>query len=190
MTFQFLCPQGHLLQGEEAHMGMQCQCPQCGVAFIIPTIDGPAPSGPSASPASQSLELAPIDDGDEFVEEPRVEAQRPARQRPAEPEPTVDLAEIAAAELGTTIRDEPMLHIPCPNGHELETPMDMVGQRAQCPHCGVEFKLRREKSIEYLHQLELLDRRRAKFWFQLSIMVASFVIMVLLVMVGIMIFSQ
>src|SRR6185295_8589581 len=39
MTFQFLCPQGHLLQGEEAHMGMQCQCPQCGTAFIIPTVD-------------------------------------------------------------------------------------------------------------------------------------------------------
>ncbi len=68
--------------------------------------------------------------------------------------------------------------------------MDMVGERAQCPHCGVEFRLRREKSIEYLHQQELLDRKRARFWFQLSIMVASFVVMVLLVMVGIMIFSQ
>jgi hypothetical protein len=185
MTFQFLCPQGHLLQGEEAHMGMQCQCPQCGVAFIIPTIDAPAPSGQSASPASQSLELAPLDEGEDFVEEPI-----PARERPAEPAPSLDLAEIAATELGTTIRDEPMLHIPCPNGHELETPMEMVGERAQCPHCGVEFKLRREKSIEYLHQQELLDRRRARFWFQLSIMAASFVIMVLLVMVGIMIFSQ
>lgn len=190
MTFQFLCPQGHLLQGEEAHMGMQCQCPQCGVAFIIPTIDGSAPSGQSAEPASHSLELAPIDDTDVFVNGPGGEASRPARQRPAEPAPSLDLAEIAATELGTTIRDEPMLHIPCPNGHELETPMDMVGQRAQCPHCGVEFKLRREKSIEYLHQQDLLDRRRARFWFQLSIMAASFVVMVLLVMVGIMIFSQ
>ncbi len=171
-------------------MGMQCQCPQCGVAFIIPTIDGPAPAGQAAAPASQSLELAPLDDGDEFNQEPVVETPRRARQQPAEPAPSLDLAEIAATELGTTIRDEPMLHIPCPNGHELETPMDMVGQRAQCPHCGVEFKLRREKSIEYLHQQEMLDRRRAKFWFQLSIMVASFVIVVLLVMVGIMIFSQ
>jgi hypothetical protein len=185
MTFQFLCPQGHLLQGEEAHMGMQCQCPQCGMAFIIPTIDGPAPSGQSASLGSQSLELAPLDEGEDFVEEPI-----PTHKRPAEPAPSLDLADLAATELGTNIRDEPMLHIPCPNGHELETPMDMVGERAQCPHCGVEFKLRREKSIEYLHQQELLDRRRARFWFQLSIMVASFVVMVLLVMVGIMIFSQ
>ncbi len=43
MTFQFLCPQGHLLQGEEAHMGMECQCPQCGTAFIIPTVAGAHP---------------------------------------------------------------------------------------------------------------------------------------------------
>ena len=166
-------------------MGMQCQCPQCGVAFIIPTIDQPAPSGESASAASQSLELAPLDDGEVFAEEPQ-----PAPERPAPPAASVDLAELAATELGTNIRDEPMLHIPCPNGHELETPMDMVGERAQCPHCGVEFRLRREKSIEYLHQQDLLERRRARFWFQLSIMVASFVVMVLLVMVGIMIFSQ
>ncbi len=83
MTFQFLCPQGHLLQGEEAHMGMQCQCPQCGVAFIIPTVDGPAPSGQSASPASQSLELAPLDEGEDFVEEPIPTRERPPKPRPA-----------------------------------------------------------------------------------------------------------
>ena len=45
MTFQFLCPQGHLLQGDEAHMGMQCQCPQCGTAFIIPTVGPAGPDG-------------------------------------------------------------------------------------------------------------------------------------------------
>ena len=82
-----------------------------------------------------------------------------------------------------------MLHIPCPNGHELETPLDMVGQRALCPHCGVEFRLRREKSIEYLHQQEILDRRRARFWFQLAVMVASFVGFVLVVMLAMMFFS-
>src|SRR5687768_5234911 len=38
MPFQFLCPQGHLLQGDEAHTGMQTHCPQCGVLFIIPIV--------------------------------------------------------------------------------------------------------------------------------------------------------
>src|SRR5437016_5178299 len=44
MAFQFLCPQGHLLEGDEAHMGMACQCPQCGMTFIIPTIQAQAPA--------------------------------------------------------------------------------------------------------------------------------------------------
>src|SRR5437868_3224648 len=38
MVFQFLCPHQHLLQGDESQMGQQCQCPQCGIVFIIPTI--------------------------------------------------------------------------------------------------------------------------------------------------------
>jgi len=39
MAIQFHCPQGHLLQGDEAYMGMQTQCPFCGVMFLIPVVD-------------------------------------------------------------------------------------------------------------------------------------------------------
>jgi hypothetical protein len=187
MTFQFLCPQGHLLQGEEAHMGMECQCPQCGMAFIIPTIQGAgqSPAAEVISPAEgPQIELEPLSLVDQFAEP--ADGEAPASE---EPTASLDLAEIAATQLGSAVSDEPMLHIPCPNGHELETPLDMIGQRAQCPHCGVEFRLRREKSIEYLFQQELIDRRRAKFWFQLAVMAASFVGFVLVVMIGIMLFS-
>ena len=187
MTFQFLCPQGHLLQGEEAHMGMECQCPQCGTAFIIPTMDELAHSGGGAASAPSQLpqiDLEPLSPLDALAETPATRA-RP----PSEPAPKLDLSELAATELGSVTGAEPMLHIPCPNGHELETPLDMVGQRALCPHCGVEFRLRREKSIEYLHQQEILDRRRARFWFQLAVMVASFVGFVLVVMLAVMFFS-
>lgn len=78
-----------------------------------------------------------------------------------------------------------MLHIPCPNGHELETPYDMLGQRAMCPHCGVEFKLKREKSVEYLREQEIIERQRAKFWFQLAVIAAGFVVVVILAMIAI-----
>jgi hypothetical protein len=185
MTFQFLCPQGHLLQGEEEHVGMQCQCPQCGTAFIIPPFEGGArASGSDGGEQSDELGLAPLEPGD-VLDVPSPVA-RPAQRQPA---PQLDLSEIAATELAPVVRDEPLLHIPCPNGHELETPMDMIGQRALCPHCGVEFRLKREKSIEYLHQQEILERRRARFWFQLAVMAASFVGFVLVVMVAIMMFS-
>ncbi len=43
MSFQFLCPQGHLLQGDPAQQGMQTQCPLCGLVFVIPHMAGPAP---------------------------------------------------------------------------------------------------------------------------------------------------
>jgi hypothetical protein len=169
MTFQFLCPQGHLLQGEEAHMGMQCQCPQCGTAFIIPTLPGGAQPQPQVEPAPGSPQNA-------LEQLAAAEAERGGSPD-----------NFVASELGGTIDDEPLVHIPCPNGHELDVPLDMIGQRAMCPHCGAEFRLKREKSREYLQQQEILERRRAKFWFQLAILAASFVGVVLVAMVVVMI---
>ena len=94
----------------------------------------------------------------------------------------------AIGEMSASATEE-VLHIPCPNGHELETPVEMIGQRARCPQCGVEFKLRREKSTEYHAHQEVLDRRRARFWFQLSIMAATFVTLILLVLIAMIAFS-
>ncbi len=168
-------------------MGMQCECPQCGMAFIIPTIEHSAQSvAPAANVPfeSQHAELASIEE----EEEPLGALDAPASgltdsMAGFEPGP------MAPADLGAAAAAEEVLHIPCPNGHELETPIDMIGQRAMCPHCKVQFKLRREKSVEYLREREIIDRRRARFWFQLAIVAASFVVLLLLVMVAMMIFS-
>ncbi len=180
MTFQFLCPQGHLLEGEEEHMGMQCQCPQCGTAFIIPTLDQ---AGAAHGAEAEDIGLQPLDE--EIATAPR--QRLAATEKPA---PAFDVNELVVSELGRDHGGEELLHIPCPNGHELETPLEMIGQRALCPHCGVEFRLRREKSVEYQRQQELLDRRRGKFWFQLAVMAAGFVGFVLIVMFILMIFSS
>jgi hypothetical protein len=190
MTFQFLCPQGHLLQGEEAHMGMQCQCPQCGVAFIIPTVERPAAGMGLGQPhESSDLGLAPLEQDDE----PAARHSSPAaRQSPAsqpEPEPpagsleAIDAGELETGELGDAAVAETLLHIPCPNGHELEVPLDMLNQRAMCPHCNVEFRLRREKSVEYLREQDAIDRKRSEFWFKLAIIAAFVVGGVLVIMI-------
>lgn len=181
MAFQFLCPQGHLLQGDEAHMGMQCQCPQCGTAFIIPTIERPA--GNPLRPADE-LSLAPIDEPAAFS------SAGPAPEVPAMPDfndPGVanlepDALGIGAAPTDGVFEDE-ILHIPCPNGHELETPLDMLGERAICPHCGVEFRLKREKSVEYLRDQEIREAQRAQFWIRMSIVAAVVVVVALVLMV-------
>lgn len=179
MPFQFLCPQGHLLQGDEAHMGMQCQCPQCGTAFIIPTIAGATPGGGQGPMAhTGDIELAPLPEDEDL------EQIAPPSNYPAPASAVADLEDFGAAAAEAEIEDglnrESFLHIPCPNGHELETPMDMVGQRAQCPECGVEFRLKREKSREYLLQQEILERRQGNFWFQVAVWVASFVVVLLI----------
>jgi len=182
MTFQFLCPQGHLLQGEEAHMGMQCQCPQCGVNFIIPTVESSQPSltaEPAAAPEVPPIGLAPLE-GDDEVGDSGDASAAPGAVRGIE---ELDVGELDSGELGEAALGETLLHIPCPNGHELEVPLDMIGQRAMCPHCGAEFRLRQEKSAEYIRQQELIDRKRGEFWFRLAIIAAGVVVAVLFIMI-------
>jgi hypothetical protein len=160
-------------------MGMQCQCPQCGVAFIIPTIDrGQQTPAVQTTAAAPQIDLAPIPEDD-----------LPSRSAAATGLEGLDVGELDTGELGAAAVGETLLHIPCPNGHELEVPLDMLGQRAMCPHCQVEFRLRREKSVEYLRQQEILDRKRAEFWFKLAIVAACVVGIVLLVMFAAMMLS-
>jgi hypothetical protein len=151
MAFQFLCPQGHLLEGDEAHMGMACQCPQCGTTFIIPTVEQKEAPAAATDWAAEERVAAPT--------------QRPAVQ---------DLLEELQPSLASSLEahDESLLHIPCPNGHELDVPLDMVGQEVLCPHCYAQFRLLRRNSVEYLREQELRDRARIQFWFKWAKVVA------------------
>ncbi len=92
MTFQFTCPQGHLLEGDGAHAGMQSQCPMCGTMFLIPQPPGgPDPSGGlpgdhGADPSPFGLNLGPpIEMAQEA--EPAAEAPRPQPTRRRRPRP-------------------------------------------------------------------------------------------------------
>jgi hypothetical protein len=56
------------------------------------------------------------------------------------------------------------VRILCPNGHELHTPMDMIGMQAACPECKAEFLLRYEDSLEYIEAKRAeRERREAAF---------------------------
>jgi hypothetical protein len=188
MAIQFYCPQGHLLQGDEAHMGMQTQCPYCGVMFIIPVID--PQSLQAAYVQQQGMPYIPAPQQGTYLPPELNEIFDPTATQPGlrefldqvaagevapEPQPTrssggVDIAPppVGSGEPGS----ESFLHIPCPNGHELETPYDMLGQQALCPHCGVQFCLRHEDSREYHEKLERIEEDRAKFWFNWAVAAA------------------
>ena len=97
--------------------------------------------------------------------------------------PTASVGDRAAGRAGTTCPittvmpiTEPtpeFFHIPCPQGHELETPPELVNRPVRCPECGVEFVLRKENSVEFQEaeqrRREAREARAAKIWLRLAI---------------------
>jgi len=187
MAFQFLCPQGHLLQGEESQAGQQCKCPTCGTLFLIPHPAGPAvPSSSEPSPGPGGLGQAP----------PPAPPADPPSDSTAEEFPGIQTeagpgrSAIGAAEPGVSLPTDgtpDVVHIACPSGHELETPREMLGQVAMCPYCQVQFELRWEESVEYRRRkAEELERKQAKvarMWLQWSITAAVLVVLGLILMI-------
>ena len=90
---------------------------------------------------------------------------------PPAPEPAPEIANpFAGFNPGGTTATTPaavakpaepeLLHIPCPNGHVLETPVDMLDQEVLCPQCQAQFLLRRVDSVEYKKKQEEDERIR------------------------------
>ncbi len=83
-----------------------------------------------------------------------------------------------------------LFHIACPNGHELETPREMLDQFAMCPTCNAQFQLLEKDSVEYQRRREIEDEARAanleRSWLNWAI---ALVILVLLGLGGLMLMS-
>lgn len=147
MAFQFQCPQGHLLSGDESQAGQQCHCPTCGMLFIIPQpLSTPSGGSVEAQPSGRFAGLNVV--GHTGSEVPAFVPGGGATTAAAEPQ----------APAGP--KEPEFLHIPCPNGHELETPLDMLDQDVLCPQCNVQFKLKRKNSTEYIKKKELEESIR------------------------------
>lgn len=165
MSFQFMCPQGHLLEGQPSQMGQQVQCPLCGTLMIVPVVtpqtgapmpaEQPMPGQgwstayPGAAPAPYTAVPYVAPEAAAPAAEPMPQVQEPAP--PAEPEPPPPPKE---PEEPQTVR------ILCPNGHELHTPVDMIGMQAACPECKAEFLLRYEDSLEYIEKKKAERKKR------------------------------
>lgn len=165
MPFQFHCPQSHLLEADESQVGQQCQCPMCGALFPIP-----APAGvPEARATPFSFHSAPAAETFSF---PNVAQGAPAAH-PFEQQSSASR----------------FLHIPCPRGHELEVPPEMLGQDVLCPHCQTQFRLRDKDSVEFKtkkrKELELKDYKSGQLWMTWAIVIGVVVLIGLVVMIGI-----
>jgi hypothetical protein len=100
------------------------------------------------------------------------------------PEP---ISEPVAAPVPETPPEPELLHIPCPNGHVLEVPPEMLDTDVLCPHCNAQFRLRTKDSVEYRERREreeaIRDAKTNKFYYQFAIVVVSVVALLLITLV-------
>lgn len=111
---------------------------------------GPSPEAGSPQGASPGFPV--------IQTEPPAEPAAPT----ATPEQPAPPATEAAAPPAEEAKEPRIVRIPCPNGHELQTPMDMVNQEVLCPICGTQFHLRYEDSLEFKEEQAELRRRKAE----------------------------
>ena len=168
MPFLFQCPTGHLLEADESQVGQQSQCPMCGQTFAIPAPSGVAPAPPS--------EINP------FAVSP------PAPGGAVEPAPLVMEQGGASFDPTGELSGPQLLHIACPNGHELEVPPEMIGQDVMCPHCSAQFLLREKDSVESKRrkreELELKDFKAGKTWLMWAVIFTVLVLIGLVTMIA------
>ncbi len=168
--FQFQCPQGCLVQAEVAHAGMETACPSCGAAMIIPA--PPSASGPGSPPAKTAKGPGVLASG-----------RASETKRPLGPKfslgptgPSSSPTNLGNQATPTVDRSATLLHIPCPNGHLLETPREMLRQQVMCPHCSATFTLREKDSEEHRirRQIEIqgAQRKLSRAWLNFAIILA------------------
>lgn len=187
MAFQFLCPQGHLLEADEAQVGQKCRCPYCESEFLVPQPVAPGPSEPPAEPDQPSSAAA--------GGQPAVVENAPGPgEHGGEVFPGIDTGGRSPAEGPVPVgpqapTQQDVLHIICPNGHELETPREMLGQDAMCPFCQAQFRLRLEDSREYRQERAEEQQRReqklGKAWMNWAIAAAVVVVLGVIMLVAI-----
>ena len=177
MSFQFQCPQGHLLEGDPSQAGQAVNCPSCGMLFIIP-----APLAPAVGP-----EMAPVFGSYGHQPQSRFAHLQVAGEGPAA---TTEVESAPVMEEPAPPPEPELLHIPCPNGHELETPVDMLEQEVLCPQCNAQFRLRKQDSVEFKRKQEEQERikeiKTGNFWLNMAVVA---VVLVGLLILGLIILS-
>lgn len=148
------------------------------------------PTGPVVPPSSPPTAPAP---GRDFrlpadMLPPGAAPSGPATSPPTPP--TFQASGSSSAEApkpAAPPAEEKLLHIPCPRGHILETPEDMLQTLVACPTCKEQFVLRNEDSLEFKEKKAKLDQmaeeKLGKTWLTWAIVAAVVVVLGLVGMI-------
>lgn len=183
MTFQYTCPQGHLLEGDAAQAGQQVQCPTCGVLLVVPAVTQPA--APTVAPAAPPVAAVPLETAETVTPTESSGRFDPfADVGPSGGRAGAILDGLAGGGDGTATGPK-MVHVPCPAGHILETPQDTMGQTVMCPHCGQMFDLQMKNTLEFKRDKQRIDdkriRRSSELWMRWAIAAAILIVIGLIV---------
>jgi ribosomal protein S27E len=182
MAFQFMCPQGHVLEGDESHAGQTIQCPLCSTTFIIPSPQlGAAPSGPQIGPAQDEPDFHVGRRGGRFG---FLEADQGGADESQSVPDILSAGPTTAFDPSGEGSEHRLVTIPCPNGHPLTTPYSTMGDEVLCPHCGEQFTLAYTDSLEYKRDVELKqairDQKLGKTWLTWAVVAAVVVVALVL----------
>ncbi|MBT4693972.1 MAG: hypothetical protein HOB73_11565 [Planctomycetaceae bacterium] len=184
MPFQFRCPQGHLLEGENEDVGQDVNCPICGVRLTIPSAPytpTASPIEPTVSPYQQQYHQVPsadVTDTAPPVIEPETETfpEEIANASIEEAENTsaidtdnsqtdsVEQDDNDTLDLESDTAHQDELQIPCPNGHILHATRDMLDEEVICPFCEEQFELKEHHSLEAIEKRQEKHERIFLYW--------------------------
>ena len=202
MAFDFHCPQGHLLRGEESQSGQQFKCPYCESEFLVPNSPElpqavAPPTPPPAGPTGRFDFLQPEEYGEE-EEEGEMAVEPPLAPPGQQQEIFAD--DGTGAGLGDALPDpeapfglfdqqeERLFHILCPGGHELETTREMFGQHMACPWCQAEFLIRYQDTQEgrqkEAQRQQIRDQKTGATWLNWAIVMAVVVVAGLIALIA------
>jgi hypothetical protein len=156
MPFEFYCPEGNLLEGDDDQLGTQGRCPLCGTLFTFP----------------KTTLIAKM-----------MHAKGPKPKTPAEPRPGISMGDVVASHpdvIQAAAPEPQVLQVLCPRGHILDTPEEMLGTAVICPHCRVKFTPTVERSVPYLRTKQRYEAQKeesqGRFWLAIAIVAATVVI--------------
>jgi len=190
MTFQFTCPQGHVLQTEEIYAGQTIQCPQCGMSFLIPQ---PGSSEVTPPPKESGVAAESSEPEEGFPQLGRREGRfeylhdQDGDRAESDDGPPAFVSTGAELENQFGTPGPKQVTIPCPSGHLLTTPYDTMGDEVLCPHCGDQFILAYVDSLEFQSEQQqredTYNRRLGRKWMTWAIVAACGVAILIVALV-------
>ena len=194
MAIEFHCPNGHILEVDDEHAGVQIRCPACDVKCLVPPSGAATVVQPPSAPAE---ELMPIVSRRKVIKRGGRRGGGPGRRQPLDvvvPEASDDAVVIEAAPTGIDVGEgsgaanREILHIECKQCSQLlEVSKDMLGQDLACPACGKAFKAELKRTVEYRREKKIKDdrdeRELSNRWLYIAVFAGLFILAGLLSMI-------